>query len=128
MFYVDINAEVENQQAAKEVGKNIYSYNGKSCCDVKDISTPLRMPKMSTSKVSPKTSPSIKHRLIKNESINDDDEDDDVNESLFPRCKSSKYFMDVAINITIQYSFDGNIQFSIFLIFMISTKQYSVAI
>ena len=92
MFYVDINAEVENQQAAKEAGKNISSYNGKSCGELKNNSTPLGLPKMSTSKVSPKNSPSMKHRLIKDESINDDDEDDDVNDSLFPRCKSSKYF------------------------------------
>ena len=91
MFYVDINAEVENQQAAKEVGENISSYNGKSCSDVKNNSSPLRIPKMSTSKVSPKSSPSMKHRLIKDESINDDFEDDDDVNSLFPRCKSSKY-------------------------------------
>ena len=84
MFYVDINAEVENQQAGKE--RSIASHNGNSC----DVKNPLRNVKMSTSKVSPKASPSLKHRLIKKESINDDD-DDDVNESLFPRCKSSKY-------------------------------------
>ena len=89
MFYVDINAEVENQQAAKEA-ENIVSHNGNSC----DVKSPLRAVKMSTSKVSPKGSPSLKHRLIKNESINDDD-DDDVNESLFPRCKSSKYFISI---------------------------------
>ena len=87
MFYVDINAEVENQQAAKEA-ENIASHNGNSC----DVKSPLRTVKMSTSKVSPKASPSLKHRLIKNDSINDDDDDDDVN-SLFPRCKSSKYFI-----------------------------------
>ena len=93
MFYVDINAEVDNQQAPKEVGNNISSYNGKSYSDVKNISSPLRMPKMSTSKGSPQTSPSIKHRLIKDESINDDDDDEDDVNSLFPRCKSSKYFI-----------------------------------
>ena len=92
MFYVDINAEVENQQAAKEAGKNISSYNGKNCGEVKNNSTSIRMPKMSTSRDSPRNSPSMKHRLIKDESINDDDEEDDINNSLFPRCKSSKYF------------------------------------
>ena len=93
MFYVDINAEVENQQAAKEAA-NIASHNGNSC-DVK--SSPLRTVKMSTSKVSPRASPSLKHRLIKNESMNDDDDDDSNVNSMFARCTSSKYFIIISI-------------------------------
>ena len=91
MFYVDINAEVENQQAVIE-GRNKSSYNGNAC----DVRNPLRIDKMSASKESlPRNSPIMKHRSIKDEveSIkNENNEDeDDVNESLFPRCKSSKY-------------------------------------
>ena len=90
MFYVDINAEVENQQAVIE-GRNKSSYNGNAC----DVRNPLRIDKMSASKESlPRNSPIMKHRSIKDEESikNENNEDeDDINESLFPRCKSSKY-------------------------------------
>lgn len=94
MFYVDINAEVENQQAVIE-GRNKSSYNGNAC----DVKNPLRMDKMSASKESlPRNSPIMKHRSIKDEESikNENNEDeDDVNESLFPRCKSSKYCLPI---------------------------------
>ena len=76
MFYVDRNAEVENQQS--ETG-NVASHNGNS--GVKTARTA-----MSASKASPKSSPIMK---IRHEHIKDDDEED-VTESLFARCKSSK--------------------------------------
>ena len=90
MFYVDINAEVENQQATEKEARNIASRNGSSC-DVRPTQ-PLRMA-MYTSNVSPKSSPTMKHRLIKDESMveNDEVDEEDVN-PMFARCKSSKYF------------------------------------
>ena len=76
MFYVDINADVDNQQSASGT---VASHNGNS--GVKTARTA-----MSASKASPKSSPSMKkrHQPIK------DDDDDEITDSLFPRCKSSK--------------------------------------
>ena len=83
MFYVDINAEAENQQS---VAENVASHNGNSS------SIKTANPVMSSAtKLSPQMSLCKKNP---NELIQEDNEDD-VNESLFPRCKSSKceYFL-----------------------------------
>lgn len=77
MFYVDLNAEVENQQSDAGI---VASHNGNS-----GVKT-ARHPNMLGSKASPRSSPSMKTR---HEHIKDDDEDDNTN-SLFARCTSSK--------------------------------------
>ena len=75
MFYVDISANVEQQDPDKE------TLASSSARDVNAVIT------MSDPQTSPNNSPRSKERL--HHSTAEDAEDN--NESLFPRCKSSKY-------------------------------------
>ena len=81
MFYVDINADVAQQQPDER------TLTLPSVCDVNTSIT------MSESKASPRSSPRIKKRLEQRShtTASTVEDTEDTNDSLFPRCKSSKY-------------------------------------
>ena len=81
MFYVDINADVEQQQPDER--KLTFP-------SVSDVNTSMTM---SESKAPPHNSPRNKKRLEQRSHTvaSTADDTEDTNDSLFPRCKSSKY-------------------------------------